>query len=95
MDFRTDQRGLGFHLLFQFLLALALFAAAWAALNGPFHQLISVGAEQTASASSADQIAKGRGWIVLMWDYAPVWAAAAAVVANQARAAFESAGGVR
>lgn len=95
MTFSTDQRGLGFHLIFQFLLALALFAAAWAALNGPFHQLINVGAEHTASSTSSAEIAKGRGWIVLMWDYAPVWAAAAAVVANQARAAFESAGGVR
>jgi hypothetical protein len=30
-----------------------------------------------------------------MWNFAPVWAAAASVVFLQARAAFESKGGVR
>lgn len=84
-------RGLAFAIVFEFLLALAFFAIIWLFLNEPAQMFWNMSA---SSAPAGSEWARGSSYAKAMWDYAPVWAAAAATLFLQARAAFESRGGV-
>jgi len=87
----TQDRGLAFAIVFEFLIALALFGLAWYVLNDPAQQFLTIAAEQ---APADTEQARGVGYIESMWNFLPVFFAAATVLFLQARAAFESRGGV-
>jgi len=87
----TQDRGLAFAILFEFVLALAVFGLAWGVLNDPAQQFLGIAAQQ---APQGTEQATGLGYIEAMWNFLPVFFAAATVLFLQARAAFESRGGV-
>lgn len=84
---RTVNSSLAFAILFEFILALGLFGMAWLILNDPAQQLI-------ARFPSGGAVGEGAGYIEVIWNFSPVAAAIMAVVFLQARAGFESRGGV-
>lgn len=87
-----DNRGLAGWVLFQFLGSLIMFALVWIVLN----EAIAAGNFFGPSpAATSANLKEGRGYIESIWTFSPLFAAVAATVALQARAAFESAGGVR
>jgi len=88
---RTVESSLAFAIVFEFLLALGLFSLLWLFLDDIATQLLFT----RASNQLTGEASRGFGYIKPMWNFAPVWAAAASVVFLQARAAFESKGGVR
>jgi hypothetical protein len=85
---RTVESSLAFAIIFEFILALGLFGMAWLVLNDPAQTLI-------ARFPSSGAVGEGAAYIQTIWRYSPVAAAIMAVVFLQARAAFESKGGVR
>lgn len=85
-------RGLAFSIVFEFILALGFFSIVWLFLNEPAQLLIEL---SNQNAPQGSEWARGAGYIHALWNYSPVFFAAAAVVFLQARAAFESKGGVR
>jgi hypothetical protein len=87
---REIESSLAFAIVFEFLLALGLFSMVWLFLDDIATGLLFQRAEQLNG-----KAARGFSYIKPMWEYAPVWAAASTVVFLQARAAFESKGGVR
>lgn len=88
---RTVESSLAFAILFEFILALGMFSLLWLFLDDIATQLLFTRASNQLSGEAS----RGFGYIRPMWNYAPVWAAGASVLFLQARAAFESRGGVR
>jgi hypothetical protein len=87
---REIKSGLAFAIAFEFLLALGLFSILWLFLDDIAQSLLF----PSASTKLTGEASRGFSYVKPMWNFAPVWAAAASVVFLQARAAFESRGGV-
>jgi hypothetical protein len=88
---RKIQSSLAFAIVFEFLLALGMFSLLYLFLDDIATSLLF----NRASATLGGEAARGFSYIKPMWNFMPVWAAAASVVFLQARAAFESKGGIR
>jgi hypothetical protein len=91
IETRTVESSLAFAIVFEFLLALGLFSLLYLFLDDIAGQLLFDRATQKLGGEAA----RGFSYIRPMWNFMPVWAAAASVVFLQARAAFESKGGIR
>lgn len=85
-------RALAGYVMLQFLGSLVFFALIWVVLN---EALITMGAFDATLVATNETLEEGRGYVESAWAYSPLFAATAATLALQARAAFESAGGVR
>jgi hypothetical protein len=88
---RQIESSLAFSIVFEFLLALGLFAFVYLFLDSVVEQFLF----QRAEANLSGEAARGFSFVRPMWEFAPVWAAAASTIFLQARAAFESKGGLR
>jgi hypothetical protein len=87
---RQIESSLAFAIIFEFLLALGLFSLVWLFLDD-----IAAGFLFQRADALSGEAARGFSYIRPMWNFAPVWAAASSVVFLQAKAAFDSSGGVR
>jgi len=88
----AEDRALAGYVMLQFLGSLAFFAILWIVMN---EALIQLGAFDGSLPFSNSTLQEGRGYVESAWTFSPLFAAAASTLALQARAAFESAGGVR
>jgi hypothetical protein len=87
---REIESSLAFAIIFEFFLALGLFSLVWLFLDD-----IAAGLLFQRAETLSGEAARGFSYIRPMWNFAPVWAAASSVVFLQAKAAFDSRGGVR
>jgi len=85
----VNDRALAGWIIIEFAGLLLLTSLLWGVLNEVVLQFDSV----APPASTTANIDRGQSWVRTAWDWAPLWVSAAATIALQARANFESRGG--